>query len=329
MISTISKEGYTLYPIIVPTEHNLRSINFYLLEEAGSLTLIDAGWKTEVCGDYFTKTLSENGFSLQDLSRIIISHNHEDHVGMVNWILEQKDIPIYAHAESIPRLKRDKHFFSMRIDFYKQLYEEMGCGAVGKQQIEELHKASLEHETHKIQGDILTLNDKDTVGGLEAVSTPGHSPDHLVFYDAKRKWLFGGDHLISHISSNAIVEPDQEGKRLLTLNQYMNSLKKCLTLDVDIVFPGHGELINQHKDLINKRLIRIDEKATKILNLIKSEGSTADQVARTCYEHQYQNEFALVMSEIIGHLDYLEMQNRVQKELKGGVWHYYHTSKSV
>lgn len=324
MCLMISKEGCSVYPIIFPTHlYNLRSFNFYILEEAGTLSLIDSGVDSEECWETFIRTMTENGFTLRDLTRIIITHSHQDHVGLINRITSINEIPVYAHKESIHCLKRDNNFFSLRVEFFRQLYQKMGCGTSGEKQVQKLKEAVRGNEKNKIKGDILPLNDSDTIAGLQVIETPGHSPDHLVFFDSHRKWLFIGDHLINHMSSNALVEPDRTGRRILTLIQYEDSLKKCLNLDIEIAFSGHGELIRNYKGLITTRLSRIHKRAEKILLLVASGISTATQLAVAYFKELYQSEFSLVMSEIIGYLDYLEMQNKIQKELKDEVWHYY------
>jgi glyoxylase-like metal-dependent hydrolase (beta-lactamase superfamily II) len=326
---TILKEGSSVYPIVVPTKYSLRTFNFYLLQEGDSLSLIDAGINSEECWESFMQTMAENRFTLDDLTRIIITHNHEDHVGLINRISSIKEIPLYAHKESIHRLKRDPEFFSLRIQFFNQLYQEMGCGAAGEKQVQKLKEAARNNEKNKIRANILPLTDSDMIAGLQVIETPGHSPDHLVFFDAQRKWLFAGDHLISHISSNALIEPDRNGRRILTLLQYIDSLKKCATLDIETLYPGHGELVYNHRELITTRLHRIDQKAEKILHLIQNGISTASQLALTYYKDKYQSQFALVMSEIIGHLDYLEILHKIEKEIKNGVWHYYAVPQTV
>jgi glyoxylase-like metal-dependent hydrolase (beta-lactamase superfamily II) len=319
----MTKEGCSIYPIMVPAKYVLKTFNFYLVREAGSLSLIDAGMDSEECWEHFMKAMAENGFALWDLDRIIVTHNHEDHIGLINRISSIKEVPVYAHRKSIRRMKRDKEFFSLRAEFFRQLYQEMGCGAAGEQQVQKLQEAVKKNEKYKIRADIMPLTESDTVAGLQVIETPGHSPDHIVFLDKQRKQLFGGDHLIGHISSNAIVEPDEEGKRIRTLVEYVDSLKKCSTLDVETVFPGHGDLIHNLGELIKRRLERIHRKSENILQSIESGISTADQLAQTYYKNKYQSEFSLVMSEIIGQLDLLESLNKVQKEKKEGVWHYY------
>jgi glyoxylase-like metal-dependent hydrolase (beta-lactamase superfamily II) len=317
-----SKEGCTVYPIFVPTKSNLKSYNFYLREEAGNLSLIDAGLDSVECWDSLQQTLTENGFALEDLTRIIVTHNHYDHVGLINRITGIQDVPVYAHVESIHRLKREKEFFCLRINFFRQLYQEMGCGSAADKRIQEMEEALQQNEDNKIHTEILPLNGSEMIAGLQAIETPGHSPDHLVFLDSERKWLFAGDHLLRHISSNALVEPDRQGNRIHTLVNYVRSLKRCLELDVETAFPGHGELICNPRELITTRLHRIDDKAERILKLIGSGNTTAAQLARAYYKHKYESEFSLVMSEIIGHLDYLESLNKVTKLRSQGIWHY-------
>ncbi|WLR51751.1 MBL fold metallo-hydrolase [Bacillus tianshenii] len=312
----------SVIPIYYPTSSSLKSYNFYIFADEGNVTLIDAGVDSEGCFNYLKNVLNENGYSLNDLSQIIVTHNHEDHVGLVNRIVSNQDIPVYVPAKSIHRLKRDPDFFEMRIEFFQSLYEEMGCGQAGMQQVEKLKQTARIKEKNKIQTDLLPLKESDNIGPFEVIETPGHSPDHVVYLDRERKQLFCGDFIINHISSNALVEPDREGRRLKTVVQQKESLLKCRDLDVNIAFSGHGERINNYHECIQKRLTGIERKAERILTYVNQGLRTADEIARSLYKNKYESLFSLVMSEVIGHLDYLETNQRVQKKIENGVWHY-------
>lgn len=89
------------------------------------------------------------------------------------------------------------------------------------------------------------------------------------------------------------------------------------------MYSGHGELIRQPYELIEKRLAGIAEKSERFLSLIQSGILTANELAQTYYKKRYIQLFSLVMSEIIGHLDYLEVNGKVEKEWAHGVWHYF------
>ena len=67
----------------------------------------------------------------------------------------------------------------------------------------------------------------------------------------------------------------------------------------------------------------MDTKAELFKSYIQNGHSTANAIAQTHYKQKYEKQFSLVMSEVIGHLDYLEEQKKVKKEFDQGVWHYF------
>ncbi|MGG1399907.1 MBL fold metallo-hydrolase [Bacillus salipaludis] len=317
----LNKACIEVFPIIIPEPSSLKSVNFYLVKQDQSLSLIDAGRNNESCWNGLTDGLKRYGFMIKDITEILLTHHHIDHVGLVDRITSTHPIPIYCHKDSIARLKRDKDFLEMRVDFYSKLYREMGCGEKGENHASYLKKAIEQNKQYTIEADLIPIEDEQ-VGNFQIVEIPGHSPDQIAFYYEKQNWLFSGDLLIEHISSNALVEPDPNGDRLPTLSQQIASLKKCLDLHTDVVFSGHGSLIENPNSLLLKRLERIEKKAERIIHFIQSGCMTASAIAEAYYKNTYYEQFSLVMSEIIGQLDYLESQGAIVKELVSGVWHY-------
>ncbi|MEH7245996.1 MBL fold metallo-hydrolase, partial [Neobacillus niacini] len=159
--------------------------------------------------------------------------------------------------------------------------------------------------------------------GFDIVEIPGHAPDQVAFYHKECKWIFAGDLLFQHVPSSAMVEPNFDGTRTQSLVQQKGSLEKCLSLDIELVFSGHGNFIENHADLINERIKEIKENASKYINFIKSGHATASGIAQFRYKEKYEKQFFNTMSKIIGYLDYLEIQGKISKEMKKGIWHYY------
>ncbi|RKQ30788.1 MBL fold metallo-hydrolase [Oceanobacillus halophilus] len=314
------KGKYRIYPIMVD-DRNLKTVNFYLVKTDLKLVLVDAGWNNEESFALLHKTLGKNGFSISDLDEIILTHNHIDHVGLVNRITEKYSIPVFAHKEAIPRLKRDPDFFQMRLEFYVSLYKEMGCGAEGDKRVAYLKKAMEKNSSQALETDILPIGKEHL--GFEVIEVPGHAPDQIALFDKPRGELIGGDLLLEHISSNALVEPDYEGRRLPSLIQHKNSLENVQNLDVYRIYPGHGVVIENPHELLTKRITGIDKKAEKLKKLINQGYRTGNEIAKNFYKKSYETQFSLVMSEIIGHLDYMEANQEITKEKEDGVWHYY------
>ena len=118
------------------------------------------------------------------------------------------------------------------------------------------------------------------------------------------------------------MEPDENGNRIRTLVDHIDSLKRCLAIRANAVYPGHGNIIYQPGTLIEKRLNSIEAKSQKIFALIESGITTGNELAKTFYKEKYIKEFPLVMSEIIGHLDYLDYQGKINKQYRKNVVHY-------
>jgi len=315
-----SKDGCAVIPIIVPEKH-LKTINFFLVKHENGLSLIDAGLDDELNWHTFLNQIKEYSLRLEDITEIILTHHHIDHVGLVNKITSRHPVPVFASPLSIPRLKRDPSFMENRVRFYEKLYREMGCGKLGEKQINYLRTSIKKNQHQALQTEIKEIQSNELLH-YKVISIPGHAPDHIAFWDEKRNWLFSGDLLLEHISSNAFIEPDENGKRLYSLIQQRESLMKCLSLNADIVFSGHGSIIEHPNELITKRLERIDDKAQRFLRLIKNGITTVNDLAEAYYKTTYYEQFPLVVSEVVSHLDYLEINRKVNKDLLNGVWHY-------
>ena len=320
-VVVFKENGIEIIPIHVPTDNGLKSINFYLIKHGKSLSLIDAGYNNEPCWNALLSTLAQNDLQLKDLTEIILTHHHADHIGLVNPIVSKHPIPVYASPSSIPRLKRDENFLKMRIEFFSKLYSEMGCGELGLGQVHFLKEAIQKNKDQALQCEIIEIKERKLFDFL-VMPVPGHAPDQLAFFNQEHRWMLVGDLLIDHIASNAIVEPDSNGNRMHTLSQHIDSLKSVLVFNPHIVFSGHGKNITQPEQLLKKRLDRIEEKSDRILSLIDSGVKTGSELAQFIYKKRYATNFSLVMSEIIGRLDYLEVQGKIRKTLENKIWRY-------
>jgi len=83
----------------------------------------------------------------------------------------------------------------------------------------------------------VTLNDRDVIEGdgwrLEAVTTPGHTANHIAFAWPEQKLTFIGDHVMGW-STSIVAPPDG------SMVDYMASLEKLTRRDEQLYFSGHG-----------------------------------------------------------------------------------------
>lgn len=321
MVTTVKTPA--IYPVIVETKTaNLRSYNFYIVENNDKLFLVDAGNDDEANWSQLQHVLQQNGFTLNDLDAILVTHHHFDHVGLVNRILNKHQIPVYAHEKAIVRLRRDKDYIESRIHFFNQLYKDMGCDIerVAKE-IERLRIYVEKNEQQILNSKINTLREGDTIFGFDVMEVIGHSLDHIAFYHAESGKILIGDHMIQHMSSNALIDIGDEGKRSLSLVYYEKSLERLLALPMKTAYPGHGVIITEPHTLLEKKLGRIRDRGQLILQML-NKPQTPAAIAKQVYKERYDLLFPLVMSEIIGHIDRLEYYGRIKRTVKNGVNYY-------
>jgi len=97
--------------------------------------------------------------------------------------------------------------------------------------------------------------------GFEAIPTPGHAPDHTAFVFADV--CFCGDLVLGEGSS--IVPPAAFGG---SLGDYMESLRRVRSLDVELLAPGHGPLISDPKARIDEYLAHREEREARLVEAL-------------------------------------------------------------
>ncbi len=103
----------------------------------------------------------------------------------------------------------------------------------------------------------VTLKDGEVIKGegwtLEAITTPGHTANHMAFAWPERKLTFIGDHVMGW-STSIVAPPDG------SMVDYMASLEKLTTRDEQLYFSGHGpeipDAVRYVKFLIRHRKAR-------------------------------------------------------------------------
>jgi glyoxylase-like metal-dependent hydrolase (beta-lactamase superfamily II) len=164
-------------------------------------------------------------------------------------------------------------------------------------------------------GEIVRLGDQ----GFRVHHRPGHSKSDTLFHDEESGLMLSGDHLLGHISSNALIaewEP-LDGQRAQPLLRYRQSLSASRTADVDLLLPGHGSVVEDHRALIDRRLAEQDERAESIASLLRSGPQTAYELAVGIWGDAAMTQAYLTLSEVLGHLDLLLESGRAVEARRG------------
>lgn len=320
----MNKSKYsTVIPIIIPTNSMLKTYNCFLIKTNKQLTLVDAAVDDDDSYLFFLEVLKANNLKVSDIDQIVLTHNHSDHTGFVKRIRQQTNVDVYAHPSAFLRLIRNKDFLTRRIDFFNKLYNESDTGQRGIKEVERMRQALIDNQHLRVDLPLLPLVEGDIINGFEVIEVPGHSIDHIALYNETTEELIAGDLILKHAPSNALVEMGVDGEMIPSLYLYEQSLKRCEHLKLTVIYPGHGEIINEScNDLFSKRIYSIIRKSKRIKDAIIHEEQTAAQLAKNFYQERYDKIFVLIMSEVIGHLEHLVAKNELKKTYQNAVYVY-------
>jgi glyoxylase-like metal-dependent hydrolase (beta-lactamase superfamily II) len=114
-------------------------------------------------------------------------------------------------------------------------------------------------------------------GVLEIIPTPGHSPDHLCFYDREAGDVYCGD---LARRGGTIVIPARKGG---DLRAYLASLQRIKELAPRRLLPGHGPIVEDPIALIDEYLAHRAEREQQILQAMLDGARTIDEIVRRVY----------------------------------------------
>jgi glyoxylase-like metal-dependent hydrolase (beta-lactamase superfamily II) len=322
-----------VHVIAVPTPFLVGRVNCYLIED-DPLTLVDTGPNSGKSLDELAGGLGALGHPIDELGLIVITHQHMDHLGLVEILQRRSGAEVAALDLLAPYLKhfsasaRADDAFASRVMLRHGVPPEVVTvlGSVGAAFRSFGSPAHVNHPLH--DGDELALRDRS----FAVAHRPGHSPSDTILHDRRQGLLIGGDHLLSRISSNPLLSrplhrpPEEAGDggpdRPHALLDYIASMRATREMSVAVTLGGHGPPVIDHVALIDERLRMHDRRARRVLAMLEADPArpaTAYELASQMWGNVAVTQAYLTISEIIGHLDLLVSDGRATEDASGPV----------
>jgi glyoxylase-like metal-dependent hydrolase (beta-lactamase superfamily II) len=219
---------------VAPGIHRIgdRSIvNSYLLEEAGQVTVIDAGLPGHYRG--LPRELAAMGRTVADVRALVLTHGHTDHIGFAERLRRERQVPVSVHEADAALARGEvsnpaKGLGPVRLGpFLGFLWFGTLRGGLRIPKLREVATF----------GDGATL---DVPGSPRVILTPGHTPGSAALHVPSRSVLFAGDALATYA-----VTTGARGPRVAPFTadaaQAVASLARLEDLSAPLVLPGHGD----------------------------------------------------------------------------------------
>jgi len=212
-------------------------VNFYMIQDqaSGSWALVDAGLKWSAAK---IKSMASELFGKDSRpAAIILTHGHFDHVGALQKLIEEWQVPVYAHYLELPYLTGKSP--------YPPADPSVGGGLMSTM--------SWAYPTGPIdvKDYIHKLPDDNTIPGFpewKYIHTPGHSPGHVSLFRERDKVLIAGDAFVTTKAESAIyalshLKALSGPPKYFTCNwgAAKQSVMKLTALDPDTAATGHGK----------------------------------------------------------------------------------------
>lgn len=153
------------------------------------------------------------------------------------------------------------------------------------------------------------------VGGvtLRVVHTPGHASNHCCYLLEEERMLFTGDHIMQ--GSTVVINPPDGDMAV-----YLDSLRKIRGQGIEWLAPGHGFLMDQPDQRIDRLLAHRQSREDKVIKSLRLSGpvSTAKLVSLV-YDDVPAERHEMAFRSLSAHLQKLAKENRISEV--NGHWH--------
>jgi glyoxylase-like metal-dependent hydrolase (beta-lactamase superfamily II) len=316
-----------IFKLDIPLPGNpLKNLNSYLIRGQERSLLIDTGFKTRACLDAMKTELALLSVDMKETD-IFITHMHADHVGLASELATACS-RIFISAVDAAFLN------SLELPETQDylIASNVAEGFPGEEFMRFVNHNSAKGMVTSKHLDYACLEDGDSLsyGGYELVCilTPGHTPGHMCLYCQALKLMLLGDHVLFGITPNIVRWPSFEN----SLQQYLMSLIKIGSYDIDIALPAHRAVDCSVAERIRLITEHHHERLREVAGIVgRRPGLTAYDIAG--YMHwdiqcDSWADFPLIqkwfaVGEALAHIDYLAAAGDIVREEQDGV-RYYH-----
>jgi glyoxylase-like metal-dependent hydrolase (beta-lactamase superfamily II) len=316
MIEEVAK---SIYRIEIPLPNNpLKSINSYIIKNKSRNLIVDSGMNLRECREAFSQALTKLGIDLEK-SDFFITHFHVDHLELATF-LATGNTNLYLNQIESNILNSP-----VKWEAYLTFYIKHG---LPEGELQQMEGSNLTHGylSGRFARDYKPVNNNDVLQigeyAFQCIITPGHTPGHTCLYEAEKKILLSGDHILFDITPNITSWLFMENP----LKEYLAYLDKIYPLEVKLVLPGHRNIDNNHR----KRIIELKEhhkiRANEIRIALGSQWKSAYEIAPkvtwdvsfSAWDQFPASQKFFAMGEVVAHLRYLEEEGLIISKTVNG-----------
>ena len=154
---------------------------------------------------------------------------------------------------------------------------------------------------------VLANGDRVNIAGcaLRVIHTPGHASNHLCYLLEEEKLLFTGDHIMQ--GSTVVINPPDGD-----MSVYLASLRMLQRENIACMAPGHGFLMTNAQEVVERLLIHRQDRENKVLKSLQELGTaTVEELLPSVYSDVPTRVHHVASRSLLAHLIKLKAEARV------------------
>lgn len=299
-----------IFLLRLPLPFALNHINVYLLQERDGWTLVDTGIHTPANRALWESVFRAPWFTRHGpLRRIVVTHHHPDHVGMVGWIVEQFAVPVLMTPGELEVAGRYADPARDVVSERTPLWREHGLpDAVAAELLQ--HMPRYGTQVCALPPGVIEIDTREPLelGGRRWVPVigRGHSPEHLSLLSEDGAVLIGGDQVLPKITPNIAVWPGGDPN---PLHSYLATLQRFEDISSStLLLPSHKQPFYGVARRVEEIRAHHEERLRVVLDACVRP-MTGYEFLPALFERELRNEqVGFGLGEAIAHLNFLESQ---------------------
>jgi glyoxylase-like metal-dependent hydrolase (beta-lactamase superfamily II) len=303
----------------LPLPMALDHVNIFALRDPDGWTLIDTGMASKRSRAIW-QTLLDGPLAGAPIARVLLTHHHPDHVGLVGWfqsehgaeLLTTRTAWLMARMLTLdeqPLPTRESLQFYKRAGMDAEIYEQRA--AERPFNFADMVAPMPLGFTRVRQDDVLHLGGRD----WDVHIGHGHAPHHVTLWSRDDHLVIGGDQLLPSISPNIGIYPTEPEADPLA--EWLESCDRFagLAREAHLVLPGHKlpftGLPTRMRQLIDNHHGALDRLMTHL---------AVPRTGGDCFSPLFKRqigprEYGLALVEALAHLNHLHQQGRITRTL--------------
>jgi glyoxylase-like metal-dependent hydrolase (beta-lactamase superfamily II) len=293
----------------IPLPFRLDHINVYLIEDGPGWAILDTGIGNDATRALW-EALAQGPLAGRGFTRLVVTHNHPDHIGLAGWMCERFGVPLVTSQTSyLGCLNVSLSPGALDAKPYRDFYLRHGLDAAATQRVTTqghgyLRMVSGLPPTFEriVAGDTLTIGGRS----FQVLTGNGHAPEQVMLYCAADNVFLAADQVLAKITPNIsvwAVEPT--GDPLGLYVRSLSELRARLPADA-LVLPGHQLPFHGLHARTVELIAHHEKRCSLIAEACRTAPRSAAELVPVLFTRQLDpHQMSFAFSETLAHVNYM------------------------